>query len=73
MPEEQHLEDIVVMGLLVGGFMLIFGILKLGFLVRFISNAVITGPLSRLGALTILPAPHSPHNTTTSPTSHSHT
>ena len=34
--------------------MLLFGILKLGFLVRFISNAVMTGFLSGLGVLTIL-------------------
>ncbi len=42
------------MGLLVGLFMLIFGFLKLGFLVRFISNSVMTGFLSGLGMLTIL-------------------
>jgi len=53
-PEDQHLEYLVVLGLLVGVFMLVFGILKLGFLVRFISNAVMTGFLSGLGALTIL-------------------
>ncbi len=53
-PEDQHLEYLVVLGLLVGVFMLVFGILKLGFLVRFISNAVMTGFLSGLGVLTIL-------------------
>ena len=45
---------LVVLGLLVGAFMLIFGLLKLGFLVRFISNAVMTGFLSGLGVLTIM-------------------
>ena len=34
--------------------MLLFGFLKLGFLVRFISNAVMVGFLSGLGAITIL-------------------
>ena len=53
-PEDQHLEYLVVLSLLVGLFMLIFGILKLGFLVRFISNAVMTGFLSGLGVVTIL-------------------
>jgi SulP family sulfate permease len=51
---EEQLGYLVVLGLLVGLFMLIFGILKLGFLVRFISNAVMTGFLSGLGVLTIL-------------------
>ncbi|MFC1921646.1 SulP family inorganic anion transporter [Chloroflexota bacterium] len=53
-PEDQTLAYLVVLGFLVGSFMLIFGILKLGFLVRFISNAVMTGFLSGLGVLTIL-------------------
>ena len=53
-PEDQQLGYLVVLGLLVGSFMLVFGILKLGFLVRFISNAVMTGFLSGLGVLTIL-------------------
>lgn len=51
---EQHLGYLVVLGLLVGLFMLVFGLLKLGFLVRFVSNAVMTGFLSGLGVLTIL-------------------
>jgi SulP family sulfate permease len=51
---EQHLEYLVVLSLLVGLFMLLFGFLKLGFLVRFISNAVMVGFLSGLGAITIL-------------------
>ncbi|UCC54262.1 MAG: SulP family inorganic anion transporter, partial [Anaerolineaceae bacterium] len=53
-PEEQHLSYLVILALLVGAFMLLFGILRLGFLVRFISNAVMTGFLSGLGILTIL-------------------
>jgi SulP family sulfate permease len=51
---EEQLGYLVVLGILVGVFMLIFGLLKLGFLVRFISNAVMTGFLSGLGILTIL-------------------
>jgi len=51
---EEQLAYLVVLGLLVGLFMLLFGIMKLGFLVRFISNAVMTGFLSGLGVLTIL-------------------
>jgi SulP family sulfate permease len=50
----QHLEYLVVLALLVGLFMLLFGILKLGFLTRFISNAVFTGFMSGLGVITIL-------------------
>jgi SulP family sulfate permease len=53
-PAEEHLAYLVVLGLLVGIFMLVLGLLKLGFLVRFISNAVMTGFLSGLGVLTIL-------------------
>jgi SulP family sulfate permease len=51
---EEQLGYLVVLGILVGVFMLLFGVLKLGFLVRFISNAVMTGFLSGLGVLTIL-------------------
>jgi SulP family sulfate permease len=53
-PEEEHLAYLVVLGILVGLLMLLFGLLKLGSLVRFISNAVFTGFLSGLGVLTIL-------------------
>ena len=53
-PGDQQLQYLVVLGLLVGLFMLVLGFLKLGFLVRFISNAVMTGFLSGLGVLTIL-------------------
>jgi SulP family sulfate permease len=51
---DEQLGFLVVLGLLVGLFMLAFGLLKLGFLVRFISNAVMTGFLAGLGVLTIL-------------------
>jgi SulP family sulfate permease len=53
-PEGEHLAYLVVLGLLVGLLMLLFGLLKLGSLVRFISNSVMTGFLSGLGILTIL-------------------
>jgi SulP family sulfate permease len=45
---------LVVLGILVGLFMLGMGLLKLGFLTNFISNSVMTGFLSGLGVLTIL-------------------
>jgi SulP family sulfate permease len=51
---DEHLGYLVVLGLLVGMFMLVLGLLKLGFLVRFVSNAVMTGFLSGLGVLTVL-------------------
>jgi SulP family sulfate permease len=51
---EEQQGYLVVLGILVGLWMLAFGILKLGFLVRFISNSVMTGFLSGLGVLTIL-------------------
>jgi SulP family sulfate permease len=51
---EEQLGYLVVLGLLVGLFMLALGLLKLGFLVRFVSNAVMTGFLSSLGVLTVL-------------------
>jgi SulP family sulfate permease len=53
-PEEQELAYLVVLALLVGLLMTLFGVLKLGSLVRFISNSVMTGFLSGLGILTIL-------------------
>jgi len=52
-PEDQ-LGQLVVLSLLVGLFMLALGTLRLGFLVRFISNSVMVGFLSGLGVLTIL-------------------
>jgi SulP family sulfate permease len=53
-PDDQELAYLVVLALLVGLFMLLFGVLKLGSLVRYISNSVMTGFLSGLGVLTIL-------------------
>lgn len=50
----QHLEYLVVLTLLAGLFMLLFGILKLGFLTRFISNSVITGFITGLAVTAIL-------------------
>jgi SulP family sulfate permease len=52
-PEAQF-QSLIVLGILVGLFQLTFGLLKLGSLVRFISNSVMTGFLSGLGVLTIL-------------------
>ena len=54
LPADRQLTHLVMLGILVGAFMLLFGLLKLGFLVRFVSNAVMTGFLSGLGILTIM-------------------
>jgi len=51
---DEQLGYLVVLGILVGLFMVTFGILRLGFMIRFISNSVMTGFLSGLGVLTIL-------------------
>jgi SulP family sulfate permease len=51
---DQQLASLVVLALLVGLFQLVFGILRLGFLTRFISNSVMTGFLTGIGILTIL-------------------
>lgn len=51
---EGHLQYLVVMVMLVGLFQLAFGLLKLGFLTRFISNSVMTGFITGIAALTIL-------------------
>ena len=53
-PSGEQIANLVVLGMLTGVFMLIFGLLRLGFLVRFVSNAVMTGFLSGLGILTIM-------------------
>ena len=52
-PEDQELAYLVILALLVGLLMIIFGVLKLGSLMRFISNSVLTGFLSGLGIITI--------------------
>jgi len=51
---EQHLPYLVVLTLMVGLFQLVFGILRLGFLTRLISNSVMTGFLTGIALLTIL-------------------
>jgi SulP family sulfate permease len=51
---ERHLQYLVMMVVLVGLFQLVFGLLKLGFLTRFISNSVMTGFVTGIAALTIL-------------------
>jgi len=51
--DDQELAYLVVLGLLVGLLMFLFGVLKLGTLMRFISNSVLTGFLSGLGIVTI--------------------
>ena len=54
MGAEQQLQSLVVLGILVGIYQLVFGLLNLGSLVRYISNAVMTGFLTGIGILTIL-------------------
>ena len=54
MDSAEQMQRLIVLGVLVGLFQLTFGLLKLGSLVRYISNAVMTGFLSGLGILTIL-------------------
>jgi len=51
---EQHLNNLVVLVVLVGLFQLIFGLLKLGNLTDFISNAVMTGFISGVAVQAIL-------------------
>jgi SulP family sulfate permease len=53
-PEEQRPLALAVLTLLVGVFMLAAGLLKLGFLTRFISNAVLRGFLTGIGINIIL-------------------
>jgi SulP family sulfate permease len=49
-----HLEYLVVLAILVGMFQLIFGLLKLGMLTDYISNAVMTGFITGVAAQAIL-------------------
>jgi sulfate permease, SulP family len=51
---EAQVQAMVVLALLVGLFQLGFGLLKLGYLTRFISNSVMTGFLTGVGLLIIL-------------------
>jgi sulfate permease, SulP family len=53
-PAEQRPAALAVLTLLVGAFMLAAGLLKLGFLTRFISNAVLRGFLTGIGVNIIL-------------------
>jgi sulfate permease, SulP family len=53
-PPEQRGEALVVLVLLVGAIQLLLGLFKLGFLVRFVSNAVMTGFLNGVAVLIIL-------------------
>ncbi len=51
---EQQLPALVTIALVIGIVQLLAGLLRLGFLVRFVSNAVMTGFLSGLGVLIVL-------------------
>jgi SulP family sulfate permease len=53
-PVDQKIQALVVLTLMAGIFQLIFGLLKLGFLTRFISNSVMTGFLTGIAVNTIL-------------------
>ena len=53
-PPEQRGEALVVLVLLVGAIQLLLGLFRLGFLVRFVSNAVMTGFLNGVAVLIIL-------------------
>jgi sulfate permease, SulP family len=50
----QELQALVTIALVMGIFQILAGVLRLGFLVRFVSNAVMTGFLSGLGVLVVL-------------------
>jgi SulP family sulfate permease len=53
-PADQVLPALVTLVLLVGLFQVLFGVLRLGSLMRFVSNAVMTGFLTGIATLTIL-------------------
>jgi sulfate permease, SulP family len=53
-PADQRLEALAVLTLLVGVVQLLAGLFRLGFLVRFVSNAVMTGFLNGVAVLIIL-------------------
>ena len=53
-PADQKVEALVVLVLLVGVIQLLAGLFRLGFLVRFVSNAVMTGFLNGVAVLIIL-------------------
>jgi sulfate permease, SulP family len=54
MHDGQKMETLAVLVLLVGGIQLLAGLFRLGFLVRFVSNAVMTGFLNGVAVLIIL-------------------
>ena len=53
-PEEQKLSALFLLTLLIGGFLILFGLLKAGRLMRFISYSVMKGFLYGVGILLIL-------------------
>lgn len=53
-PADQRAEALVVLVLLVGVIQLLAGLFRLGFLIRFVSNAVMTGFLNGVAVLIIL-------------------
>ena len=53
-PDGERAEALAVLVLLVGGIQLAAGLFRLGFLVRFVSNAVMTGFLNGVAALIVL-------------------
>ena len=53
-PASQKLEALAVLVLLVGVIQLLAGLFRLGFLIRFVSNAVMTGFLNGVAVLIIL-------------------
>jgi len=53
-PARMHIEYLVVLVILIGLFQLIFGLLKLGTLTDFISNAVMTGFITGIAVLAII-------------------
>ena len=53
-PAGQRVEALIVLVLLVGAIQLLAGLFRLGFLVRFVSNAVMTGFLNGVAVLIIL-------------------
>ena len=53
-PAEQRAGALVVLVLLVGAIQMVAGLLRLGFLIRFVSNAVMTGFLNGVAVLIIL-------------------
>ncbi len=53
-PDSERAEALAVLVLLVGGIQLAAGLFRLGFLLRFVSNAVMTGFLNGVAALIVL-------------------